>query len=124
MQLKARLFDELVETAWQALLAELPPELRARADEVVVAVRRRPSAEQSRDLGPDLLGLFEGLSLAEDGPDQPYRLPPLIVLFRENLLDFCRDRAELADEIRVTLAHELGHYFGFDEAGLAALGLE
>ena len=124
MQLKARLFDELVETAWQALLAELPPELRARADEVVVAVRRRPSTEQIRDLGPDLLGLFEGLNLAEGSSDQPYRLPPLIVLFRDNLLDFCRDRAELVDEIRVTLAHELGHYFGFDEAGLADLGLE
>ncbi|OPZ59748.1 MAG: Possibl zinc metallo-peptidase [Deltaproteobacteria bacterium ADurb.Bin510] len=117
-------FDALVESAWTRLLAELPPELRGPADEVVVEVCDRPTPEQARELGEDLLGLFEGLNLAEDGPEMPWRLPPVIVLFRLNLLEYCHDATELADEIRVTLAHELGHYFGFDEDGIAELGLE
>ena len=50
--------------------------------------------------------------------DQPDR----IILYRENLVDFCEDREQLADEIHVTLVHEIAHYYGIDEDRLLELG--
>jgi predicted Zn-dependent protease with MMP-like domain len=52
------------------------------------------------------------------------QLPPSIVLFQRNLERFVRSRAELAEEIRVTLVHEVGHYLGLDEDELYERGLD
>jgi predicted Zn-dependent protease with MMP-like domain len=96
-------FDEQVRQA----LDELPPELARGLENVAVVVEDENAAE------PELLGLFE---------EAPY-LPAKITIYRRPLeADFGHDQALLRREIRVTVLHELAHYFGIDEQRLAELG--
>jgi predicted Zn-dependent protease with MMP-like domain len=73
---------------------------------------------------PDILGLFVGASELEMPSDSSGHLPRRIFLFQRNLERFAQTRAELVEEIRVTLFHEIGHMLGFDEEGVASMGLE
>ena len=72
---------------------------------------------------PDLYGVFEGVPLTDGGP-APGELPNRIAIFRRPLEADFEDVDELRDEIRITVLHELGHYFGLDEDRLAELGYE
>ena len=72
---------------------------------------------------PDLYGIFEGIPLTEGGP-APGELPNRIAIFRRPLEADFDDVDELREEIRITVLHELGHYFGLDEDRLAELGYE
>jgi predicted Zn-dependent protease with MMP-like domain len=78
----------------------------------------------SGGLDPRLLGLFEGVSYREDsslgGAPQLAR----ILLFRKNLERFSGSEDELREEIRTTLLHETGHFFGMSEEDLAGVGLD
>ena len=113
-------FDRLVETA----LAELPTRFREHIANVVIAIEDRPSAKlcELHDVPDDLLGFYEGVPVTEathfEAPTELDR----IYLFRNNLQEMCESRAELIDEIRVTLLHEIGHHFGLDEDRLEELG--
>jgi tetratricopeptide (TPR) repeat protein len=75
-------------------------------------------------LSPSILGLFRGPPLGE--PCEPGDGPACrsIVLYRRNLARFARDRAELAEQVRVTLLHEIGHLRGEGDEGLRNRGLE
>ena len=96
-------FEERVRHALDAL----PPDL-ARALENVAVVVEDENAQE-----PDLLGLFE---------EAPY-MPAKVTIYRRPLEeDFGHDPARLEHEIRVTVLHELAHYFGIDEERLAELG--
>jgi len=106
-------FDNIVRQA----LDELPPALAAGLRNVAVVV------EDENPDDPDLYGLFEGIPLTEGGPG-PGDLPNRIAIYRRPLEADFTDRDELRDEIRVTVLHELGHYFGLDEDRLAELGYE
>jgi len=88
-------------------LDSLPPDLAAKLENVAVVVEDENPAE------PDLYGLFE----------QPEYLPARITVYRRPLQDeFGDDPAALEEEIRVTVLHELAHYFGIDEDRLDDLG--
>jgi predicted Zn-dependent protease with MMP-like domain len=89
-------------------LDSLPPEL-ARGLENVAVVVEDENAEE-----PDLLGLFEEL---------PY-MPAKISIYRVPLEESFPDPRELEDEIRITVLHELAHYFGIDEDRLEELGYD
>jgi predicted Zn-dependent protease with MMP-like domain len=123
-RLSEREFDAVVERA----TADLPPPFRAALEHVPVIVEPMPSRELAGDdpteAPPDVLGLFTGASLAERSAEGAPELPATIHLFQRNVERSCADRAELVEQIRVTLYHELGHYLGFDEQGVADLGLE
>lgn len=106
-------FDDVV----RAALDDLPPEIAAGLRNVAVVVEE----ENAED--PDLYGLFEGVPLTEGGPDAG-DLPNRIAIYRLPLETDFPEEAELRDEIRVTVLHELGHYFGLDEDRLAELGYE
>ncbi len=73
---------------------------------------------------PDLLGLCLGAPNTEASADENAELPPRIFLFQRNIERGAKDQAELREEIRVTLYHEIGHLLGFDEDGVAGMGLE
>jgi predicted Zn-dependent protease with MMP-like domain len=115
-------FEEVVAEA----AAELPDEFRDAFDEMAVVIDPMPTAEivgaPASGHPPDVLGLFVGPTIAERGAAHP-ELPPTIFLFQRNLERASRSRAELRDEIRTTLYHELGHALGFDEEGVDELGL-
>jgi len=106
-------FDDVV----RAALDELPSEIAAGLRNVAVVVEE----ENAED--PDLYGLFEGVPLTEGGPDAG-DLPNRIAIYRRPLEADFPDEDELRDEIRITVLHELGHYFGLDEGRLEELGYE
>jgi len=106
-------FDDHVKAA----LDSLPPHLAAALDNVAVVV------EDEHPDDPDLFGLYEGIPLPERG-DMAGALPDRITIFRLPLEEEFGDPGELEREIRITVLHELGHYFGLDEDRLAELGYE
>lgn len=117
-------FEQLVARA----LGLLPPEFEAHMDNVSVVIRERPGEELLRSLGSDpddphdtLFGLYEGIPLIERRHDD-LLLPDQITIFREPLLEYCRSEDEVVDEVRITVLHEVGHFFGMDEARLDELG--
>lgn len=102
-------------------LDELPAEVAEKVGQVSVFVEEEPRADDiERGVGADWLGIFEGASYAHgDWPD-----PPRIRIWVNNLWTFASGReAEFRREVRVTLLHEIGHYLGLDEDGVARLGL-
>jgi predicted Zn-dependent protease with MMP-like domain/Flp pilus assembly protein TadD len=109
-------------------LAELPAEERAALDGVPVGVEELPALPDlvavDPPLSPSILGLFRGPSLGEPCPEDEAGPCRSIVVYRRNLLRFARDRAQLAEQIRVTLLHELGHLHGESDEALRARGLE
>ena len=109
-------FGTLVEQA----LAELPPAYAQLAREVSVVVEEEPPPEVLEDLElgspDDLLGLYQGLSLAEEsffqtGGQQPAR----IAIYRGPILRLCETAEEVRREVRDTVVHELGHHVGLDD---------
>ena len=100
-------------------LDSLPSELAHGLENVAVVVED----EHPRD--PDLFGLYEGTPLPERTGAQSGSLPDKITIYRLPLEDaFGHDPRLLEEEIRVTVLHELAHYFGIDEERLAELGYE
>ena len=97
-------FDEHVRRA----LDSLPPEVAEKLENVAVVV------EDEHPDDPDLLGLFQ---------EHPY-LPAKISIYRRPLEESFPEPRELEREIRITVLHELAHYFGIDENRLEELGYD
>jgi predicted Zn-dependent protease with MMP-like domain len=113
--------EEIVEAA----LKELPERARNLLGNVPILVEDYPSDELIDDgLDPRLLGLFTGTPF----PEQPSMgAPPHlenVLLFHRNIERVARSGPEMEEQIRITLLHETGHFFGLDEDDLADLGLD
>ena len=102
----------------QAALDSLPPKLAAALDNVAVVI------EDENPDDPDIFGLYEGIPLTERGSGDWGQLPDRIAIYRRPLQEDFSDPAELREEIRITVLHELAHYFGFDEDRIAELGYD
>jgi predicted Zn-dependent protease with MMP-like domain len=114
---------EVAEEAERAL-AELPPRARQLLENVPVLIADRPSRKDVDDgLDPRLLGLFAGSSYPETSSLGAGPQLTQILLFRYNLERVAADEEELREEIRTTLLHETGHFFGMDEGDLDEVGL-
>ncbi len=96
-------------------LDDLPPQLAARFDNVVVVVED----ENAQD--PDLLGLYEGVALTERSTYAGV-LPDRISLYRIPLCLLAEDLDHLLEEIAVTVVHEFAHHVGIDDSRLHQLG--
>jgi predicted Zn-dependent protease with MMP-like domain len=96
-------------------LDSVPPAIARHLQNVAVVV------EDEHPDDPDLFGLYEGVPLPERG-DWAGALPDRIRIFRLPLVESFSDPAELEEEIRITVLHELAHYFGIDEDRLDELG--
>lgn len=105
-------FDELVCEA----LDLIPPELAAAMDNVVILVEDRHPDD------PGLLGLYEGVALTERDSDYAGTLPDAITIYREPLLDACACDDDVAEEVAITVIHEIAHHFGIDDERLEELG--
>jgi predicted Zn-dependent protease with MMP-like domain len=119
-------FDREVRKA----MKKLPRQFRQCFDRVPVVIQDVPDAKLAKGpdnehLAPDMLGLFDGVPLPETSEfDLPQVRPNTIYLFQRNLERAAKDRADLIEQIRITLYHELGHYLGFEEEDMDDLGLE
>ena len=109
---------EEFEAAVSDALDAVPPELAKLMNNVVVLVE-----DDAPPDAPDLLGLYEGTPLTERYDNWAAgSLPDRITIFRRPTLDFCRTPAEVVDEVRVTVIHEIAHHFGIDDDRLHDLG--
>jgi predicted Zn-dependent protease with MMP-like domain len=98
----------------RAALDSLPDDIAKGLENVAVVV------EEESDEGPWILGTFFGHPHAERTPSGA--LPARVVIYKRPLEEAFSDPAELERQIRITVLHELAHYFGIDEDRLAELG--
>ncbi len=105
-------FDRWVEEAW----LQIPAFFRSRVKNVSIEVE-----ETSRPSRRPILGLYVGVPLPERTSAES-ETPDRIILYKKNLEMVSDSEEDLRDQIRQTLWHELGHYFGMDEKGLRRRG--
>ena len=117
-----RAFEDLVRRA----IDTLPGQFLARLENVDIVVADRPTADQvgagGLPVGETLLGLYEGVPLV-DRENYGLVVPDKITIFQEPLEEMCRNREELIEEIRVTVVHEVAHFFGIDDRALREMDL-
>jgi len=116
-------FRKLVREA----IATIPPELRQRVHNVEIVIERRPTARDRKaaGVGPGnlLLGLYHGIPLPARGEYYNLVLPDKISLYQENIEAICETDDEIREQVRKTVLHEIGHYFGIDDDRLHELGM-
>ena len=114
----ARLVAEVLET--------LPEEFRVRMANVEVVIADWPTLEDLEEagLGPEdtLFGLYQGTPLPERGVEAPPLFPDKITIFRGPLEEWCESDAQIREEVRTTVVHEIAHHFGIGEDRLTELG--
>jgi len=114
-------FDRLVAEA----LDELPRGFRRRLHNIAVVVEREPSQALLEELGlwphRTLLGLYQGVPLPRRGSSYGNVLPDRITIFQKPIEATCRTRDDIKQAVKDTVKHEIGHYFGLDDARLEEL---
>jgi predicted Zn-dependent protease with MMP-like domain len=113
LEMTAAEFEGLVSEA----LDGVPPQLAAVMDNVAVFVEDSPPPDD-----PHLLGIYEGTPLTERGEWYTGVLPDRIVIYRLPTLAICATEAEVVEEVRITVVHEIAHHFGIDDDRLHDLG--
>jgi len=106
-------------------LDEIPEALATELENVAVMVEDWPTREQLGRVGArgTLLGLYEGVPLTARGPlSYSGVAPDRITIFQGPLSQRADDVDDLAAQVRVTVLHEVGHYFGMDDVRLRELG--
>ncbi|GBD10537.1 hypothetical protein HRbin23_00181 [bacterium HR23] len=122
IRLSRRAFRRLVQEA----LAGLPATVLAYLDNVDILVQDWPTPQQLASVGAespyDLLGLYEGIPRTERS-FYNLVLPDRITLFQRPIEAVCESAEEVAQQVRVTILHELAHYYGWKDADMERLGL-
>src|SRR2546428_8632131 len=115
-------FEKLVSGAIQ----ELPEEFRKKLTNIAIIVEDYPSEElaQRLDIGPNdtLFGLYEGVPLTERGYFTEPLYPDRILIFQRAIEDECDSPEEVKEELKITLVHEIAHFFGMDDDYLEDIG--
>ena len=106
-----RMFERLVKRA----MATIPEEFRVFLENVVVVIEDEPPDDMS-----DTMGLYEGVPLVERSQDS-IGLPDSITLFKGPIERACHTHTEIETEVRLTVLHEIGHFFGLEESQLEHL---
>jgi predicted Zn-dependent protease with MMP-like domain len=116
-------FEALVRDA----LDDLPEEFARRLDNVEIVIEDEPDARLLRSLGMDprrdtLFGLYQGVPLNQRGASYGGMLPDKISIFYRPLLRACRTPERIRQQVRKTVIHEIGHFFGLDDKAIRDLG--
>lgn len=123
-RMSAAAFDEVL----RRTIDGLPGRFREALRNVAIVVEDEPPewllAELEIPPGEMLYGFYHGVPLPERSVMDSGILPDRISIYRDPLQEDFRNADELARQIRTTLLHEIGHYFGMDEEDLARLGYE
>jgi predicted Zn-dependent protease with MMP-like domain len=106
----------------EEVLESLPTEFKKRLENIAILVEDVPANQGRRKLrqrpGPSqrlLMGVFEGVPRTNKSVFDLPMGPDRIVLYQKNIEAVCSTEAEVRREIRLTVIHELGHFFGMDE---------
>jgi predicted Zn-dependent protease with MMP-like domain len=114
-----RFFEQLVREAVEAL----PQELRSRLENVAIIVEEEPPGRTKKrgENRQELLGLYHGISQKDRGFWYGNVLPDRIIIYRKPLERISASFQDLKENVRQTVVHEVGHYFGLDEEDLQRL---
>jgi predicted Zn-dependent protease with MMP-like domain len=119
--MERRAFESLVQGAIQ----DLPEEFRTRLQNVEVIIEDHPSADLLKRMEVEedetLYGLYEGVPLTERGFDAPL-YPDRIWIFQRPIEEICERDEDVQEEVRITILHEVAHFFGMDDDYLEELG--
>ena len=120
MQISAIEFEQLVEQA----LAELPKRFADLLQNIAVIVEAEPSEsdldaldDDAFEAGHELLGIYRGVPRTRRTHDM-FALPDQVAIFRGPILRIAQTNREIVQEVRDTVVHELGHYFGLSDADM------
>lgn len=107
-------------------VASIPEPLRAHLEDVVFRVQDFPDPETMVEMGIDdpfdLLGLYQGVSLAERSSFDTAHMPDMIFLYRRPILEYWQQTGESLEHlVRHVLIHEVGHHFGFSDEDMEAI---
>ncbi|MGH7829629.1 MAG: metallopeptidase family protein [Candidatus Binatia bacterium] len=110
-----------------AVLAELPKEFRRRFQNIAIIIEKKPSKRRLEEMELDpkhdtLYGLYEGTPISERSGLHAPIFPDKITIFSEPLLRDFPDSDELRRQIRLTVLHEVAHFFGMDEKKIRGIG--
>ncbi len=115
-------FERLVAEA----LDSLPAEIAARMENVEVVVERYPTRRQlaagRTPRGQTLFGLYEGVPLTARTGSYGLVLPDKITIFQGPIEAYCRSDAQIRDQVRQTVVHEIAHHFGIGDEALREMG--
>jgi predicted Zn-dependent protease with MMP-like domain len=124
MKLTRREFETLV----LAELDTLPKAFQQAMANIAIVIADWPDRATMREFGvrrrDELFGAYLGTPLPERDADYGNTLPDKICVYQRPLENFCSTLEELREQVRITLRHEIGHYFGLDEDRLAELGYQ
>ncbi len=104
-------FERLVGGA----IDSLPADLGAAMENVAVFVNDQAPASR-------LLGHYQGIPLTERGIDYSATMPDRITIYKASICRICKTEAEVVEQIRRTVIHEVAHHFGIDDDRLDELG--
>lgn len=112
------LSDEAFDLLITRAMDELPQKYILGLENVAIVQADEPTPEQVQKMKLDddhlLLGLYEGIPLIHRGGGYTFVLPDKITLFKKHILAAVRNEAELFEQIKRTLWHEIAHYYGLD----------
>ncbi len=108
-------------------VAEIPEDLLRNVQNVDIVIERRPTARDRKvsGIGPRslLLGLYHGIPITKRGAYYNLTAPDKISIYQEHIEAICANDDEVREQVRKTVLHELGHYFGIDDDRLHELGM-
>jgi predicted Zn-dependent protease with MMP-like domain len=115
-------FERLVARA----VEDLPEQFAQFLEEIPIEIRDRPTPAQRRSIGLPrnelLLGLYHGRPLTHRSVEDSARMPDVIYIFQDSIEAVSENEDGLVEQVRTTVLHEIGHYFGMNEDDLDALG--
>lgn len=116
-----RQFEALVERS----LRTLPKRFKSRLENIAVVVEDWPDDEELAEMGiepPDTLyGLYRGVDLTHRDASYGNVLPDTVTIYQGPIEEDCADEAEMAEVVRDTVIHEIGHYFGLSDEEMEEL---
>lgn len=120
-----KMSDDEFERAIEDALSGIPDRFKQVLENVGIAMAQEPNERELGtmcDAGGELLGLYEGIAITRRTTAYSGVMPDVITIFKGPHERVCATRAQMVEQIRKTVLHEIGHYFGFDDAYLHAHG--
>jgi len=120
------------EEEFEGLVAEainsLPENFKEKMENIAIAIEDLPSQElliEMKIKSPyGLLGLYRGVPYPRRGIWYRNVLPDKIIIFKKSIEVRCRNREDIKESVRRVVIHEIGHYFGLNEADLRKIERE